>query len=59
MSHTFYNCKALTGEIIIDASPFEYNYCFNNTTQPISLSGNSTNLSDLAATANNGNVTVK
>ena len=60
----FYGCTSLTGEIVINASITkvdEYNIydCFSETTLPITLSGTCPVLSDIAATANNGNLTVK
>jgi hypothetical protein len=58
MGSTFYDCTSLTGTITINASPSSYASCFAGTTQPITLSGSSTVLNELAATATNGNVTV-
>ena len=59
MSCTFYGCASLTGEIEINANPTDYERCFADTVQPIILTGSSTMLNELAATATNGNVTVK
>ena len=59
LSNTFDGCENLTGTIIIDANPSTYNNCFNSTVKSIILTGSSTKLSSLAATAKNGNVTVK
>lgn len=59
MRWTFRKCISLTGEIEINASPTSYDECFAGTSQPIVLTGTSTVLAELAATATNGNVTVK
>ena len=56
---TFQNCTALTGTIEINANPASTMKCFNGTTQPIILTGSSTMLETLAATAPDGNVTVE
>ncbi len=58
MQETFRDCTSLTGNIEINATPTSYDMCFYDTTQPITLSGTSTKLAKLAATANNGNVKV-
>lgn len=58
MYNTFQNCTSLTGTITINANPLVYNTCFAGTRKPITLTGSSTKLSDLADTAYNGNVTV-
>jgi hypothetical protein len=58
MDGTFVACSALTGSIVINATPASYLSCFASTTQPIVLNGSSTVLNELAATGNNGNVTV-
>lgn len=58
MYRTFYGCTALTGDVVINANPTSYTECFKNTTKAITLSGSSTKLAVLAATANKGNVTV-
>ena len=58
----FCYCEQLTGEITINASQIEtnnYEGCFSYTEQPIVITGSSTILEELAATATNGNVTVK
>lgn len=63
MSYTFYGCTSLTGEIKINANlvPMNWSYenCFSGTTQPITLTGYCGSLKQLAATAKNGNVSVK
>ena len=59
MSNAFGNCTSLTGTIEVNANPTSYGNCFRNTTKEIYLTGSSTKLSDLASTANNGNVTVQ
>lgn len=59
MSWAFLDCPKLTGEIEIYANPTDYEDAFKNTVQPITLTGSSTKLSEIAATGNNGNVTVK
>ena len=56
---TFMDCTSLTGTITINANPTVYDYCFGNTTKPITLTGSSTKLTEIAATANKNNVTVK
>ncbi len=57
-AYAFYKCTSLTGNIEINASPTFYTDCLKGTTKEITLSGSSTNLAKLAATANNDNVTV-
>lgn len=59
VSYAFAGCTALTGTIIVDADPASYSYCFMNTQKSITLTGSSTMLSQLAATATSGNVTVQ
>ena len=59
MTNTFGGCTMLTGEIEIHANPTSYDCCFSVTQQPITLTGSSTMLVELAATGNNGNVTVQ
>ena len=59
LADTFNGCTALTGEIIIHASPEYYDNCFSGTRLAITLRGESMILEDLAATAENGNVTVE
>ena len=59
MESTFSGCLSLTGEIIINAKNIEkYDGCFDWTELPITLKGSSPYLAELAATSNNGNVTV-
>ena len=59
MCGTFYNCSSLEGTIIINSENLIALYsCFENTIKPITIRGTSTQLTELAATANNGNVTV-
>ena len=60
----FTGCTSLTGNIEINASitkveEYTINDCFLSTTLPITISGSCPVLADIAATANNGNVTVK
>lgn len=59
MQSTFYGCKALTGTVEIHASPETFLRCFDNTKLSITLTGTSTLLEELAATATNGNVKVE
>ena len=60
MCGTFYNCSSLEGTIIINSENLIALYsCFENTIKPITIRGTSTQLTELAATATNGNVTVK
>ena len=54
----FADCTTLTGNIAINATPTSYSSSFTGTTQPITLTGSGTNRAEIAATANNGNVTV-
>ena len=58
MTGTFANCKSLYGRIVINASPTAYDKCFASTEIVIILTGSSTVLAELAATASNGNVVV-
>lgn len=56
LSCTFYNCKSLTGNIVINANPEWYNGCFSGVdliNQNITLSGTSTMLDEIRATASN------
>ena len=55
----FVYCDNLTGNITINANATSYDYCFCETVKPITLTGSSTILSELAGTATNGNVTVR
>ena len=57
MQVLFLNCSELTGEVVINANPTYYDDCFKKTTQPITITGSTTLKAELAATANNGNVT--
>ena len=66
MADAFRGCVALTGTITVHADDIEYSgetfsckNCFYGTAQPITLTGSSTKLAELAATSNNGNVTVQ
>ena len=60
MHGTFSGCTALTGEVEINTSTFntddEYSDCFKDTVKPITITGSTTLKAELAATANNGNV---
>lgn len=59
MTYTFLNCTCLTGEVVIHADPSgNYQDCFSGTANPITLTGSSTMLEELASTATGGNVTV-
>ena len=58
MTSTFEGCASLTGTITLDCKITSLDGCFKDTVKPIVLSGESPNLYDLAATGNNGNVTV-
>ena len=42
------NCENLTGTIIIDTNTCHYENCFNGTTKPITITGKSQNLEDIA-----------
>ena len=53
MTMTFNNCTALTGTIVIDATPTKYDDCFYGITKSILLKGNSTNLKQIANTSRN------
>lgn len=59
VSFAFAGCTALTGTITVDADPTSYSNCFADTQKAITLTGSSTKLAELAATGNNGNVTVQ
>lgn len=61
---TFWDCTSLTGTIEVNAnidtsSSYNYDKCFYDTVKPITLTGSSTMLNELASTANNGNATVQ
>ena len=63
LNSTFWYCTELEGEIIINADVSSYPFetcsaCFSDTKKTIVLKGTCTNLSDLATTAANGNVTI-
>lgn len=59
MYSTFSGCTALIGKIEINATLSDgLLYCFEGTVKPIVLTGSCDNLAELAATAENGNVTV-
>ena len=60
MIGTFYGCTNLGGEIEINVTNLtSYSNCFKNTVQPITITGSCSDATkaNLAATANNGNVT--
>ena len=59
MRGTFQYCTSLAGTIEINANPSIYDNCFNSTVKSIVLTGSSTKLTELAASATNSNVTVK
>ena len=53
MNSTFEDCTSLTGTITINANP-KYNYrCFSGTKNPITLTGTSTKLSNIASSYSN------
>lgn len=58
MNRTFRDCTSLTGTIEINANPSYFEDCFNRTYEQITLTGSSTMLNELAATSQNGNITV-
>ena len=62
MIETFSGCTNLTGTITINAKEFNmdcfFHDCFKDTVKPITLTGTSQYLQEIADTANNGNVTV-
>lgn len=58
MTQAFEYCYILTGTIEINANPQYYNECFKITHAPITLTGSSTMLNELASTATYSNITV-
>ena len=55
---SFYEgCAVMSGEMIVRGNPSTKTDAFKNTVKPITLYGDQTACSNLAATANNGNVT--
>lgn len=58
MSYAFCDCTNLTGTIVIDANPTEYNNWLN-TSQKLIITGASTKLKDLADAASSSNITIK
>ena len=58
LTETFLDCTRLTGTVIIHANPTIYHDCFSGTIQPITLTGSSTVLNELADTDSDENVTV-
>ena len=59
VANAFSRCSSLTGKIVVNAASLDYiTDCFKDTVKPITLTGTSSKLADLAATATNGNVTV-
>ena len=59
LNFTFCGCTVLTGMVTINANELTaITRCFFDTTKPIILTGSSTKLAEIAATANNGNVQV-
>ena len=61
MLSTFRDCSAMEGILVIHASlseTFLFDGCFTGTVNEIILTGSCDNLAELAATAENGNVTV-
>jgi len=58
VSRLYDGCTDLAGEMVVRPTSMSlYNYAFRNTVEPITLYGDQTLCGDLAATANNGNVT--
>lgn len=57
MYDIFDGCTSLTGEVEINTNPERYDYVFYDTEKPIKITGSTTMKSQLADTANNGNVT--
>ena len=59
IAFAFSNCTSLTGSVRIDSNNItDYDDCFYGTSQPITLTGSCSILSDIAATGS-GNVTVQ
>ena len=58
MVYTFRNCTNLTGVIEINANLTAIMGAFEDTVKPITLTGSSTMLNELAATSSNNNITV-
>ena len=58
-NQTFRGCTKLTGTITINTSQATFDGCLNGTSLPITLTGTSTKLNEIAATATNNNVTVQ
>ena len=56
MTGAFSGCVSLKGNIEINAKPTEYLECFKDTTEKITITGSTDKKSELALTANNGNV---
>ena len=64
LGYCFIGCSSLTGNIEINTNSLEtteggLSCCFYDTNLPITLTGGSLKLSEIAATANNGNVSVR
>ena len=66
IDETFYGCEKLTGTIIINTTKLGTRYpgtgyekCFYGTKEAITITGSCQYLNEIAATANNGNVTVQ
>lgn len=64
LGYCFIGCSSLTGDIEINTNSLEtteggLSCCFYDTNLPITLTGGSLKLSEIAATANNGNVSVR
>ena len=53
MNSTFRGCTSLTGTIEINANPTSYTYYFLGTTKPITLTGTSSKLNDIASQYSN------
>ena len=59
MTSTFSGCSVLEGIVSIYAEPTQYSSCFDKTVEPILLTGGSTMLATLQATASNNNISIE
>lgn len=58
MNSTFMGCTLLGGTVVVHGAPEQLSDCFKGTAADIVLYGDDTVLNDMAATADNGNVSV-
>ena len=58
MRDAYRGCNSLTGTVTINTTPTSYSNCFRDTELPITITGSATNLDEIAATGNNGNVSI-